>query len=200
MVEPMLTDTALAWVATRDEASARALMEGLYPQVIRIVRNHLPYRTDEADLAQDIFARIFANLPRWQPQQPVEHWVGRVALNLCRDQLRARKRRPEYRWTDLSEGEQRAFDSAVGESEPNSSLASDARSVLYKLLDGLNPADRQVITLLHLEEKSVAEISALTGWTKVMVKVRAFRARKKLQSALRALEGEGDGSEPTEPE
>jgi RNA polymerase sigma-70 factor (ECF subfamily) len=42
--------------------------------------------------------------------------------------------------------------------------------------------------LLHLEEKSVAEVRSITGWSAALVKVRAFRARKKLQKFLRQLE------------
>ena len=48
--------------------------------------------------------------------------------------------------------------------------------------------DRLILTLLELEERSVAEIAALTGWSVSNVKVRAFRARKKLKTVLETLE------------
>jgi RNA polymerase sigma-70 factor (ECF subfamily) len=38
--------------------------------------------------------------------------------------------------------------------------------------------------LLNLEEKSVREISDLTGWSEAKLKVRAFRARKELKKIL----------------
>ena len=63
-----------------------------------------------------------------------------------------------------------------------------ARDLLRQLMERLSPADRLVVTLLHLEEKSVAEVRALTGWSAALVKVRAFRARKKLQKFLSQLE------------
>jgi RNA polymerase sigma-70 factor (ECF subfamily) len=44
-----------------------------------------------------------------------------------------------------------------------------------------------ILTLLHLEEKSVEEIATATGWNATLVKVRAFRARAKMKKALRAL-------------
>ena len=71
-------------------------------------------------------------------------------------------------------------------------IAADARDVLHRLLDSLNPEDRIVITLLHLEEKSVNEIAEITGWTRVMVKVRAFRARQKLKKTLQRWENGQD--------
>ena len=66
-----------------------------------------------------------------------------------------------------------------------------AKELLQRLLSGLHPQDRMVIQLLHLEEKSVAEISKITGWNSAVIKVRAFRARKKLKSLLAQLENEG---------
>jgi RNA polymerase sigma-70 factor (ECF subfamily) len=56
----------------------------------------------------------------------------------------------------------------------------------------LSPAERLVINLLHIEEKSVTEIRDITGWSAPLVKVRAFRARKKLQRWLRQLENENE--------
>ncbi|HEY4302036.1 MAG TPA: sigma factor-like helix-turn-helix DNA-binding protein, partial [Candidatus Didemnitutus sp.] len=50
------------------------------------------------------------------------------------------------------------------------------------------PEDRTVIQMLDLEQKSIAEISALTGWGQSMIKVRAFRARRKLQKLFQDLQ------------
>ena len=63
-----------------------------------------------------------------------------------------------------------------------------ASELLEKLLSQLKPDDRLVIQLLDLDQKTVAEISVLTGWNQTVVKVRAFRARRKLQKLLKELE------------
>ena len=57
------------------------------------------------------------------------------------------------------------------------------------LLSQLPPADGLIIRLLDLEEKSVNEISQLTGWGQPLVKVRAFRARQKLRKLAKTLKG-----------
>ena len=54
----------------------------------------------------------------------------------------------------------------------------------------LKPAERLVIDLLYLQQKSVAEIREITGWSAALVKVRAFRARQKLKTQLAVLEAE----------
>ncbi len=175
-------------VRKRDQVAARDLVEHLHPLVIRIVRAHLPRRVPEEDLAQEIFLKMFTRIDQYQGSVPFPHWVSRIAVTTCIDQLRAQKRRPELRWADLSERETDALDAAItGENDvaPDDALA--ARELVQKLLDQLKPEDRLVIQSLDLEQKSIAEISALTGWNPTLVKVRAFRARRKLQRLYREL-------------
>jgi len=176
-------------VRRRDQAAARELVEHLYPLVIRIVRSHLPRRVAEEDLAQDIFLKMFTRLEQYQGAVPFPHWVSRIAVTTCIDQLRAQKRRPEFRWADLSENEAEVLDNVLSDERdilPGDALA--ARELVHKLLDQLKPDDRLVIQLLDLEQKTIAEISAQTGWNQTLVKVRAFRARRKLQKLFQELQ------------
>jgi RNA polymerase sigma factor (sigma-70 family) len=176
-------------VRRRDQAAARELVEHLYPLVIRIVRSHLPRRVAEEDLAQDIFLKMFTRIEQYQGAVPFPHWVSRIAVTTCIDQLRAQKRRPEFRWADLSENEAEVLDNVLTDERdtlPGDALA--ARELVHKLLDQLKPADRLVIQLLDLEQKTIAEISAQTGWNQTLVKVRAFRARRKLQKLFQELQ------------
>jgi RNA polymerase sigma-70 factor (ECF subfamily) len=57
-----------------------------------------------------------------------------------------------------------------------------------RLLETLPPRDRLLLTLLDLEERTVAEVSAITGSPEPVVKVRAFRARSKLRKEFERLE------------
>lgn len=186
-----LRGLAAAWRGHGDEAAARELMTRLYPQVIAIVRRHLPRRAAEEDLAQEIFVKLFANLDRYNPALPLENWVSRLALNTCLDKLRAESRRPELRWADLTEEQAVVLENLFASDTASVDAEAEkpgARELFQRLLDTLNAADRMVITLLMLEEKSVAEIAVQTGWSKTLVKVRAFRARLKLKRTLAELE------------
>ena len=179
----------LARVRERDEDAARALVEHLYPLVIKIVRAHLPRALEEEDLAQEIFMKVFANAAQYRGEVPFAHWVSRIAVSTCIDRLRAQKRRPEWRWADLSEREADVLDAVLhSEHEPDTALAMDAGELVGKLMQTLNAEDQLVIRLLDLEERSVAEIAAQTGWSQTLVKVRAFRARRKLRKQLEQLE------------
>ena len=175
-------------VAQRDEDAARLFMQRLYPLVLKLVRAHLPRRTSEEDLVQTVFMKIFANLGQYAGQVPIEHWVSRIAVNTCFNELKAEKIRPEWRWSDFSEEEQHMLDSLSASEESHQFPSLASRDLLEKLLATLNPQDRLVVQLLHLEERSVAEVRKITGWSEPMIKVRAFRARRKLQKSLKRLE------------
>lgn len=175
-----------------DEQAASDLVERLYPLVIKVIRAHLPRRTSEDDLAQIVFMKVFANLDRYSGLVPVEHWVSRITVNTCINELKSEKRRPEWRWADMSEAEQHILENlATGKEAGPDSDRIAARELLGRLLDCLSASDRLVIQLLHLEEQSVAEVKAKTGWSEALIKVRAFRARRKLRKHLKQLmEGE----------
>jgi RNA polymerase sigma-70 factor (ECF subfamily) len=153
-------------VRRQDAMAARMLVDHFYPLVIKIVRSHRPRRMAEEDLAQEIYLKMFNRLAQYHGRDgvPFGHWLSRLAVTTCLDALRAEKRRPEWRWADLQDAEREWLEYFV-----------------EKLLALLPVEDRLVITLLDLEERSIAEISELTGWGKSMVKIRAFRARRKLR-------------------
>jgi RNA polymerase sigma factor (sigma-70 family) len=173
-----------------DPEASRSLVETLYPLVIRIVRRHLPHRMAEEDLAQEVFLKLFARLARYQPRSgvPFNHWVSRLAVRTCLDALRAERRRPELLWSDLSAEQSDWLNFMLVDSSPlPHASSSSALEIMELLLSQLTPEDRLVISLLDLEEKSVKDIAQLTGWSLTLVKVRAFRARRKLRKLVEAF-------------
>jgi RNA polymerase sigma-70 factor (ECF subfamily) len=178
-------------VRRRDEDAARALFRHLYPLVARLVRSHLPRRTSQEDLVQTVFMKMFASLDQFSGAVPLEHWVSRIAINACLNQLAAEKARPELRWADLSEEQTQTLEAVTAgpeELDPLQNLA--AREIVEKLLAQLAPAERLVLTLLHLEGRTVAEVRQITGWNAPVIKVRAFRARRKLRKHFETLMAE----------
>jgi RNA polymerase sigma-70 factor (ECF subfamily) len=168
-----------------DNEAARELVRRLYPLVAKMVRAHRPRRTSEEDLSQMIFIKVFQKLSQFSGKVPLEHWVSRIAINTCLNQIAAEKSRPELRHADLSEEEQAVVESLASSSNelaPDKRLAS--RQLVEHLLDLLKPVERLIVDLLYLQERSVAEVQAMTGWSASRIKVRAFRAREKLKNHL----------------
>jgi RNA polymerase sigma-70 factor (ECF subfamily) len=189
MDEPVLDVPAcVERVRAGDEDAARDLMQHLHPLVVKIVRSHLPKRTSEEDLMQAVYVKVFTRIEQYRGAVPFEHWVSRVAVNTCLNQIAHEKIRPEWRHADLSEEEEQVIQnlaSTDADLSPEDEMAS--RELVEKMMDRLNPEDRLVITLLHLEQKSVEEVRQATGWSTALVKVRAFRARAKMRKHLAEL-------------
>jgi RNA polymerase sigma-70 factor (ECF subfamily) len=186
---PKLEDEAwISKVLGGDEDAARALIQRLYPTVIKLIRRRLPRRASEEDLAQTVFAKIFSKLDQFSGRVPLEHWVSRIVVNTCFNQLRHDMVRPELRMSDLDCDAEAVVEqlSSTSHDLPGS-CRNAARELVEKLLDRLNPDERLVISLLHIEERSVKEICDRTGWSNTLVKVRAFRARRKMRRLWKTL-------------
>jgi RNA polymerase sigma-70 factor (ECF subfamily) len=168
-----------------DDEASRALVRQLYPLVSKLVRAHRPRRTAEEDLSQMIFIKVFQNLSQFSGKVPLEHWVSRIAVNTCLNQIESEKVRPELRYADLSEEEQAVVENLASSSEelaPDQRFAS--RQLVEHLLAALKPVERLAIDLLYLQGRSVEEIRKITGWSAALIKVRAFRARQKMKDQL----------------
>jgi RNA polymerase sigma factor (sigma-70 family) len=192
-VAPAMLSEGLAELLSRirrgDQTAAQTLVSQLYPLVLRIVRNHLPRREAEEDLCQEVFLKIFSKAHQFRSDVPFEHWVSRIAVNTCIDHLRKQKNRPEYRWSDFSEEQQAALSNLrEGVTLPPERSPDELRDLLYRIMALLKPDEKLVIQLMYLEERSVAEVSNLTGWKASKIKVTAFRARQKLLTAIRRVE------------
>ncbi len=190
MDEPSLDlPDCLRRVRKRDPEAARQLVEHLYPQVVRIITSRLPRRDSEEDLAQEIFLKMFTKLEQYKGDVPFEHWVSRIAVNHCLNALRAQRSRPEWRWADLSQEQGEALEAVLtSPSEtPHPAQAIGARELVEKLLETLPAPDAWLIRLLELEDLSIDEVRQRTGWSSTRIRVRAFRARRKLNQAFQRL-------------
>lgn len=187
-------DTAIADVIARvhagDQAAAVELIAHTRQIVGRIARSNLPRRSTEEDLVQEVYLKIFSRLGQYRGDAPFEHWVSRVAVTTCVNQLRAQRRRPELRMADLSSGEALMLEATVW--DPHERLPGQdfaARDLLVQLLDRLRPEDRMLVVWFELEERTIADIQALTGWNSNFIKMRLFRARRKLKRYFAAFPG-----------
>src|SRR5438552_4590165 len=172
-----------------DDEAARELVRRLYPLVAKMVRSHRPRRTSEEDLCQMIFIKVFQKLSQFSGKVPLEHWVSRIAVNTCLNQIESEKVRPEVRHADLSAEEQAVIENLATSSEelaPDQRFAS--RELVEHLLAALKPVERLAIDLLYLQGRSVDEIRKITGWSAALIKVRAFRARQKMKAQLARMQ------------
>ncbi len=130
------------------------------------------------DIAQEVFLRAFRHLGKFRGDAPFEHWLARITVSACYDFLRKERRIREQVSLD-------AHDFDLRDTNIDAALAAGrARELVEFAMRKLSAEERLIITLAELEERSMREISELTGWSESNVKVRAFRARQNLKKIL----------------
>jgi RNA polymerase sigma-70 factor (ECF subfamily) len=179
---PDLTDAEVADRLERarrgDEQAVQELFYFMYPHVAKLVQANLPRKEAAEDLVQKVCIKVVTHLHQFSGKVPFLHWVSRIAVNTCLNQIRHEKHRPEIRLADLSEDEAKVVEHlAAAPDELTSSDQVAASELVDKLLQGLRTDDRLLIRLMYLQGRNVSEISGLTGWSATTIKVRAFRAR-----------------------
>jgi RNA polymerase sigma-70 factor (ECF subfamily) len=168
-------------------ASFEFLVERHSPRVFAIARRYARRDSEVEDIAQEVWLKSFQKLATFRGDAPFEHWLARLTVRTCYDFLRGHKRNRERTFSELSEPEQDWLDRVVTNPEEAVESAAAARQLVERLLEELSPPARLVITLLEIEERSVREISEVTGWSVPLVKVRAFRARAEMKKRLARL-------------
>ena len=163
-----------------DQAEFDALVRDWKDRIYRLARRFFRRPEDAEEVVQEVFLRMHRSLSTWRADAPFEHWILRIATNVCTDALRERRRRPASTLSELSDDAGDSLDAA--RSEQARLLASD-------LLGRLPPKDRWVVVLMDLEGWSAEEIAAVTGSTRGAVKLRAFRARRALRRLVDGVGG-----------
>jgi RNA polymerase sigma-70 factor (ECF subfamily) len=155
-----------------DGEAYRRIVERHQQSVARQLR-HFARGLDLEELVQEVFVQAYLSLRGFSAQAPFSHWLRRIATRTGYAWLKRRKR------NTLVELDATAL------AAPEPGNAGENRQLLEKLLSQLSARDRLVLTLLYLEEHTVEQTAELTGWSRAMVKVQAFRARGKLRKLLK---------------
>jgi RNA polymerase sigma-70 factor (ECF subfamily) len=155
-------------------------------QVGKIMWRFSRDRTVHEELVQDAFVEAYLSLDGYRGRAPFSHWLARIATRVGYHYWRqqARRRRTETYSLEEWDGVDRR---GAGESE-----AAEAAELVHGLLERLPAKDRLVLTLRYIDGCSVAETAGRTGWTQSLVKVRTWRARKKLQKLMAGTRKETD--------
>lgn len=174
----------IAAVLKGDAASFEPLIERYSPRVFATARRYARRESEVEDIVQEVWLKAFQKLRSFRGEAPFEHWLMRLAVRTCYDFLRSHQRNRESAFSELSEPEDDWLERFIHNPETARDDAAAARQLVQRVLQQLSPPARLVITLLEIEDRSVKEISRLTGWSVPLVKVRAFRARAEMRKIL----------------
>jgi RNA polymerase sigma-70 factor (ECF subfamily) len=174
----------IAAVLQGDAASFEPLVKKYSPRIFATARRYARREDEIQDIAQEVWLKAYQKLGSFRGEAPFEHWLMRLAVRTCYDFLRAHQRNREASFSELTEAEDDWLEHFVVNPDSAVSDAEAAKMLVARLLEQLSPPARLIITLLEIEDRSVKEIAALTGWSVPLVKVRAFRARAEMRKVL----------------
>ncbi len=157
-------------------------------RVHSVIYSILRNSNDAEDIAQQVFAKIYFSLKKFNFRSAVSTWVYKITVNECYDHLRKQKVRKAIIQADLSEEEVARLENTDGsETGGPGRLEAQAlaRDTVAKLMTRLPEEDRILLVLKEVEGYPVNEIAEITGMNENTVKVRLFRARQKLLQTAR---------------
>jgi RNA polymerase sigma-70 factor, ECF subfamily len=180
----VMTDQETLQAADRNDVRASLAGDGdAYARLVRRYQDeaaswlwrftHDPLMLEE--LVQETFVQAYLSLRTFRASGPFGAWLRQIAT------------RAGYRFWKQRRQDAARHSGSPAEPEAATDDPVDARDRQWTIQDvmaQLSPRNRLVVQLRYLEDRSVAEVAELTGWSQAMVKVQSYRARKKLHKLL----------------
>lgn len=178
-----------------DNQAFTEIIERHQNMVFSVAYRMVRRRIDAEDVAQQVFAKIFFALKKFDMRSSLSTWIYKIALNETYDYLRRLKNRRVVYEGDLSEQADEVAEGAsrVADAAPRLDERSAKRDYLMKLLAHVTEEERMLLFQKEVEGRTVEELSGLTGINENTIKVKLFRARKKLVKAAERLDSDGAG-------
>ncbi len=172
-----------------DQEAFELLVRRHQSRVFAVAGGILRNKQDVEDVAQQVFVKAYFSLSRFNQQAAFSTWLYKITVNECWDVLRKRKVRPLLYESDLSEQqalEYKGFGEKVA--EPDASDRMEARERVENLLVDLDERDRMMLILKEVQGFSVEEIAEIMEINGNTVKVRLFRARRRITKKMKQRE------------
>ncbi|AQS59697.1 sigma-70 family RNA polymerase sigma factor [Desulforamulus ferrireducens] len=154
----------------------------VYTIAYRLMGNH----ADAADLAQDAFIKIYQALPNFRGDSSFSTWIYHITVNVCRDELRKRQRRPTVSLDDNNgEGNNYTYEIRSTAPGPEEMLdRSETQAMIQQCLDSLSDDYRTILVMREIQELAYEEIAEILGCSLGTVKSRLSRARQALKEKI----------------
>ena len=163
--------------AAGDPRALAILFERHFDRLLRLMQRDLAVVEEARDLVQQTFLQLHRARADYDPAQRFRPWLHTIALNLKREHLRARGRRP----TVPLDGSRAADTAAELLTPEQADTANAVRDAIASL-----PSDQRAVVELHwLDDLSFGEAAACLGISANAAKVRAHRAYERLRLRLK---------------
>lgn len=170
-----------------DTAAFDELVTKYTPRLYGLVYHMTSNREDTHDLLQDVFAKAYRSLKRFQGRSSFYTWIYSIAVNMTLNFLkkRGRQRKLSLDDLDLSIENDEEFIEATSKSDPiREANLHELQERLNRAMQELSEDHRAVVTLFDVQGLPHAEISRILGVSEGTVRSRLFYAHQRLQNYL----------------
>jgi RNA polymerase sigma-70 factor (ECF subfamily) len=181
-------DRELVRLAKEDDKEAfEILVKRHQGRVFAVAGGILRNKEDVEDIAQQVFVKAFFSLKRFDQRAAFSTWLYKITVNECWDVLRKRKSRPLLFETELNEDQARQYKASEDIQSPTADVSDRlaSRQNLERLLEFVDERDRVMLMLKEVQGFSVEEIANMLEINGNTVKVRLFRARKRILERMK---------------
>lgn len=179
----MLTSEKLLVKSAKNgsEKAFEVLIKKYTPPVYGLLVDMTKNIHDAEDLTQDTFSKAFCKITNFKEKSRFSTWIYRIAYNIAIDFLRKKKRQISTDWSDHNHSNKLRW-------EPKE--YSDKNELINRALHTLTVNQRSVVSLHYYQDMKLTEIAHIMDCAESTVRVRLFRALKKLKKKLKDLEYE----------
>jgi RNA polymerase sigma-70 factor (ECF subfamily) len=137
---------------------------------------------DAEEVAQDAFVKAYQSLPSFRRESRFSTWLCRIVYNESVSRLR-KKKLPVHSFEEPGFAK---FDLAATEQSLQEITEQEQQVLIDRALGVLPEDERSIISLFYLHEQPVKEIAVIMGLSESNVKIKLFRARKRMWEYLSA--------------
>ncbi len=171
-----------------DDGAFTALVTLYNPRIFSLCRRMLRNREDAEDASQDVFFKLYLNLPNERGEAKLSNWLYTVALNICRNQLRRRKLVRFISLSWLFGGEERELDPPDHRPRPDQVLEKKERAAFLEyMVSTLAYDQRSAFILRYYHGLPEADIARTLGQSVGNTRVKLHRAKMRLWRKYRSL-------------
>ena len=148
--------------------------------VFTLAYRMLKNREEAEEVSQDTFIKVYKSLSTFKGDSKLSTWVYRIAYNKCLDTIKKNKKYSKnIEINEITFNKLDTIDNAL-----DKMIVDEKHRLIRNCVNQLSANDSALITLFYFEELSLEDISKIVKIEANTIKVKLFRARKKLASIL----------------
>lgn len=152
---------------------------------------HIAYRMmqneqEAKDISQEIFIKVYRNLPKFDEKSTFSTWLYRIAINTCIDALRKNKTKQTISWEQHIEQNKNETITYTTETPEEICLQKEKQNNIMEALQNLSPEHKAVILMRDIQDMTYGEIAECLSVSLGTVKSRIARAREQFKKEFLA--------------